>query len=398
MVDRQSTEHGRHDEADERHEPESLREDEPSEQVDSREHQTGGERDRKAEEPGKTRRRSPWRRAILILVLLVAVIGGIYYWWSTKDIESTDDAFTDGRAVMIAPHVSGYVIALEVTDNQFVKQGDVLLEIDPRDFIAARDQAQANVASVRGQLDAAKYASEVARKNFPAQLAQAQAQLASARANLFKAQTDYQRQHTLSRAATTQQEIDASTAALQQAQAQVAQADAQVQQATPVPQNIGQVEARVEQLEGMLKQAQAQLDQANLNLAWTKVTAPQDGWITKRSVEKGNLVQSGQNLLSIVTPEVWVTANFKETQLKSMRPGQAVNIYVDANGKTYKGHVDSVSGSSGARLSLLPPENATGNYVKVVQRVPVKIVFEPGQNDDHYLRLGMSVEPKVFLK
>ena len=379
MVDRQSTEHGRHDEADERHEPESLREDEPSEQVDSREHQTGGERDRKAEEPGKTRRRSPWRRAILILVLLVAVIGGIYYWWSTKDIESTDDAFTDGRAVMIAPHVSGYVIALEVTDNQFVKQGDVLLEIDPRDFIAARDQAQANVASVRGQLDAAKYASEVARKNFPAQLAQAQAQLASARANLFKAQTDYQRQHTLSRAATTQQEIDASTAALQQAQAQVAQADAQVQQATPVPQNIGQVEARVEQLEGMLKQAQAQLDQANLNLAWTKVTAPQDGWITKRKRRKG---QSGAVRSEPALDGDAGSMGHRQLQGNAAQPDAA---RPDGgyrrrclSGLKLTGHVDSVQLGTGSRFSAFPAENATGNFVKIVQRVPVKIVIDSG--------------------
>ena len=147
-----------------------------------------------------------------------------------------------------------------------------------------------------------------------------------------------------------------------------------------------------------MQEKQAALEQAELNLQYTKIIAPVDGVVTK-SVEVGMNVQPGQQLLTIVPlDDVWVTANFKETQLKYMRPGQRAEIKVDANGRTYKGHVDSIAGSSGARLSLLPPENATGNYVKVVQRVPVKIVLDPGQNYDHYLRLGMSVEPKVFVK
>ena len=171
--------------------------------------------------------------------MLAAVIGGVTYWFLTRNQETTDDAYTDGRAVAIASHVSGYVTALNVNDNQFVHEGDVLVEIDPRDYIAARDQAQGNLLSTHGQLEGARYGSEVARKNFPAQLSQAQAQVLAARATLFKAQTDYNRQHSLPKGATTQQEVDASTAALQSAQAQVAQAEAQVEQAMPVQANIG---------------------------------------------------------------------------------------------------------------------------------------------------------------
>src|SRR5271166_1658842 len=278
--------------------------------------------------PAKKKR--SFARILVILAVIAAVIGGVVYWWSVRNLETTDDAFTDGNAIAIAPHVSGYVTALDINDNQFVRKGDVLLQIDPRDYIAARDQTLGNLADVHGQLLAAQYGSEIARKNFPAQLAQAEAQLLTAKANLFKAQTDYQRQRSLPKGATTQQEVDTANAAYQAAQAQVAQAEAQVQQATPVQQNIGQTDARVEQLDGMLKQAQAQVDQANLNLDWTKVVAPQDGWVTKRNVDRGNYVQSGQSLLSLVTPQVWVTANLKESQLDRMRPGQKVDISVDA--------------------------------------------------------------------
>jgi membrane fusion protein (multidrug efflux system) len=336
---------------------------------------------------------------IVFLVVAALIAGGVYYWLSTRNIESTDDAYTDGYVVSVAPQVSGQVTVLAVRDNQFVHAGDVLVQIDPRTFQAAVDQAKANLENAEGQLVAAKFASEIARKNYPATLLQAQAQLASAEAQLFKAQTDAHRQHALPKAATTQQDIDTADAALMQAQAQVKLAEAQVQQAAPVQQNIGQTDARVTQLDGGVAQAKAQLEQAELNLEWATVRAPQDGWVTKRSVNQGDYLTAGQALMSLVTPQVWVTANFKETQLDRMRPGQKVDFEVDAYPSlTLHGHVDSVQLGSGSRFTAFPAENATGNYVKIVQRVPVKLVIDSGLDPNLPLPLGISVVPTVRLK
>jgi len=345
--------------------------------------------------PGETPapKKRPWVRIILILVALAAVIGGVTYWFLTRNEESTDDAYTDGRAVAIASHVSGYVTALNVRDNQFVHKGDVLVEIDPRDYIAARDQAQGNLLSTQGQLEGARYSSEVARKNFPARLGQAQAQLQAARATLFKAQNDYNRQHSLPKGATTQQEVDAATAALQSAQGQVAEAEAQVQQATPVQANIGETDSRVDQLAGIEKQAQAQLDQANLNLQYTRVTAAQSGRVVNLSGAVGTFTTAGQSLMMFVPDDIWVVANYKETQLRDMRPGQPVELTIDGYpGRKLTGRIASVQPGSGTAFSLLPAENATGNYVKVVQRVPVKIVVDHWP-DDVAIGPGMSVVP-----
>jgi len=378
-------------------EPENLREDERQ----SRERDGRGERDERREERNgeKPRRRSPWTLIIVAIVVLAVLIGGVIYWFATRDLESTDDAYTDGRAVTIAPHVSGYVTALDVNDNQRVKAGQLLAQIDPRDFQAARDQAEGNLRVAEAQLDNGRISLETARISDPAKLASARAQLDSARAALANAQAEYNRQHGVPRAATTQQNIDTSTANLRSAQAQVAQAEAQVRQADLVPQLIAQAEAQVRQLEGQVEQAKAQLAQAELNLGWTRITAPQDGWITQRRIEKGNLVQSGQSIFSIVTPEVWVTANFKETQLDRMRPGQRVDVAVDAYPSLkLSGHVDSIQLGSGAQFAALPPENATGNFVKIVRRVPVKIDIDHGLPPDMPLPLGISVTPTVHLK
>ncbi|HST90316.1 MAG TPA: HlyD family secretion protein [Ktedonobacterales bacterium] len=378
-------------------EPENLREDERQ----SRERDGRGERDERREERNgeKPRRRSPWTLIIVAIVVLAVLIGGVIYWFATRDLESTDDAYTDGRAVTIAPHVSGYVTALDVNDNQRVKAGQLLAQIDPRDFQAARDQAEGNLRVAEAQLDNGRISLETARISDPAKLASARAQLDSARAALANAQAEYNRQHGVPRAATTQQNIDTSTANLRSAQAQVAQAEAQVRQADLVPQLIAQAEAQVRQLEGQVEQAKAQLAQAELNLGWTRIIAPQDGWITQRRIEKGNLVQSGQSIFSIVTPEVWVTANFKETQLDRMRPGQRVDVAVDAYPSLkLSGHVDSIQLGSGAQFAALPPENATGNFVKIVRRVPVKIDIDHGLPPDMPLPLGISVTPTVHLK
>jgi membrane fusion protein (multidrug efflux system) len=295
--------------------------------------------------------------------------------------------------------VAGTVISLDVADNQFVRRGDPLIHIDPRQYQNDRDLAQGAVDTAEAQMSAQSYGLEVARKNFPALLAQAQAQLASARATLGKAQADYDRQKSLSRQATSQQDVDAAKAALQLAQAQVALAEAQVVQNSPVPERIAETEKLVGQLQGQVEQARAKRAQADLNLEWTVVRAPQDGWITKRNVEVGNYVAPGQQIFSLVAPERWVIANFKESQLDRIRPGQKVKIEVDAYPSLkLEGHVDSIQQGSGSKFTAFPPENATGNFVKVVQRVPVKIVIDSGLDPDLPLPLGVSVTPVVSLK
>jgi membrane fusion protein (multidrug efflux system) len=331
-------------------------------------------------------------------LVLVAVAGATFYWYVTKDEATTDDAYTDGHAITVAPQVSGMVVALHVNDNQRVKAGDPLIEIDPRAYAAARDQAQGSLQVAEAQLANARINLESAKVDYPARLASAQAQLASAQANRFKADADSKRQHGLPKQATTQQEIDSASAALRSADAQVDQAQAVVRQADLVPQLIGQAEAQVRQLEGQVALAHAQLDQAALNLSWTKVTAPQDGWITKRNVEQGNYVQAGQSIFSIVTPDIWITANFKESQLARMRPGEKVDISVDAYPDLKLiGHVDSIQLGSGSRFTAFPPENATGNFVKIVQRLPVKIVIDSGLDPNLPLPLGLSVVPTIYL-
>ncbi len=355
------------------------------------------DKDREAEQARKKRR--PLIISIGVVVVALLLVGGLYYWLTTRNLESTDDAYTDGRAISIAPQVSGIVVSLDVTDNQFVKQGQPLIHIDPRQYQTDREQAEGALATAKAQYQGQQYGAEIARKNFPAQLEQAQAQLANAKANLAKAQADYNRQQSLSKPATSQQEVDAATAALKQAEAQVMLADAQVTQNSPVPQRIGETDAQVGQLKGQIEQAQARLDQANLNLSWAVVTAPQDGWITKRNVEKGTYVAPGQQIFSIVAPEVWVTANFKESQLADMRKGQAVRIAVDAYPRLdLRGHVDSIQLGSGSKFTAFPPENATGNFVKVVQRVPVKIVIDSGLDPNIPLPLGISVTPSVTVR
>ncbi|MCQ8241022.1 HlyD family efflux transporter periplasmic adaptor subunit [Rhizosaccharibacter radicis] len=332
----------------------------------------------------------------LILFVILLVVGGFFYWYLTRNEESTDDAYTAGRTVNIAPHVAGYVIELAVNDNQFVREGQVLLRIDPRNYQASVDQAQASVDQAKGQLEGAKYQVEVSKKNFPGQLKVAQGQLAMAQAQQFRAETDYKRQHSISRAATTQQDIDYSTAALDQAKAQVLQSQGQLEQATPVAANIGNSQTRVTQQSGTLEQAEAQLATAKLNLEWTVIRAPHDGWIAQRNVERGNYVQSGQSLFSIVEPEVWISANFKETQIARMRPGQPATVSVDAYPQLkLHAHVDSIQLGSGAAFSAFPPENATGNFVKIVQRVPVKLVIDDGLDPSLPLPIGISVEPTV---
>jgi membrane fusion protein (multidrug efflux system) len=264
----------------------------------------------------------------------------------------------------------------------------------------ARDQAAGQLAAMQAQLDNAKVALEKARTTYPAQLKQAQGQLLEAQGRFFQAQRDYDRQHHVDRAATTQQTIDQSDSSLKIALGQVEEAEGQVHQAELIPEDIAQAEAQVKQLEGQRLQAEASLAQAELNLSYTRVTAPHEGWVTKRNVEQGALMQPGTLVMALVEPEEWVTANYKETELTRMRPGQRVEIRVDAYPDLrLEGHVDSVQLGSGSRFTAFPAENATGNFVKIVQRVPVKIVIDKGLDPNAPpLPLGMSVIPTVYFK
>jgi membrane fusion protein, multidrug efflux system len=383
----------------------------------------------------------PQARIVLIIALVVAAIGGYFAYRYFASYESTDDAQVDGHLMPISARISGYVTKVNIDDNQFVRAGTVLVEIDPKDYQVALDQAQANLADAQAQaqaqninvpittqtttsqVDAAQANVEDAKAGITAaqqQFDASQAQLAQAQANDVKAQNDLLRYKQLvDKQEVSQQQYDqaiasakassASVAAAQssaaaagqaitQAKARLVQMQANLSSAETAPRQVATTKARALSAAAVVQQKQSLVEQAQLNLSYTKIIAPVDGVVSK-SVEVGMNVSPGQQLLSIVPlNDVWVTANFKETQLKYMKPGQDAEIEVDANGRKYKGHVDSIAGSSGARLSLLPPENATGNYVKVVQRVPVKIVLDPNQNSDLYLRLGMSVEPKVYLQ
>jgi membrane fusion protein, multidrug efflux system len=348
------------------------------------------------EEP---RRRRVWPLIALGAALILAGIGGTIYWYQTKDEESTEDAYTDGRAITVAAHVPGYVTELAVDDNQFVHQGDLLVQIEPKDYVAARDQAAGELATAQAQLEDAVAALAIARTTFPAQLSLARGRLEQAQGQLFQAQREYRRQHSVDRAATSQQDIDASTANLKTMQGVVDQAEAQLRQAEPVDRQIAEAVARVHELQGQVQQAVGRLAQAEINLGYTRITAPRDGWITMRSVEKGNYLQTGGQLFAIVTPELWITANFKETQLTRIRRGQKVEIEVDAYPDLHlEGHVDSIQLGSGSKFTAFPPENATGNFVKIVQRVPVKILIDKGLDPSRPLPLGISVVPTVRLK
>ena len=345
------------------------------------------------------RRRPSAARWALLLIVVVAVGAATGYWYLTKDEISTDDAYTDGRAITVAPQVAGTVVALAVHDNERVRKGELLFQIDPRSYSAARDQAAANLTMAQAELDAARLRLQTAQIEYPARLAAAQAQLDAAKAASSKADADYRRQTRMPRQATTQEAIDTATAARLAAAAQVEQGDAALRQANTVRESVGQAEADVQQLTGKVALAKAALDQAALNLSWTSVVAPQDGWITKRNVEQGNYVTPGQSVLAIVTPDIWVTANFKESELDRIRPGERVDIAVDAYPELkLRGHVDSIQLGSGSRFTAFPPENATGNFVKLVQRVPVKVVIDSGVDADHPLPLGISVVPTIRLR
>ena len=355
----------------------------------------------KSNDKSNGQKKGPGKTPLIILAVVVAllILGGLIWWFATRNQVSTDDAYTDGDAVTIAPKVSGYVVVMNLGDNKFVHKDDLLIKIDPRDYQAQLDQASAQLGLAKAQLDAAQVQLDIARVQYPAQLTQAKAQEQSAQANLVQTRAAYERQRAVDIRATSQQNIDTATAQQKSALANVAQAQAQVQTASLVPQQISQAQATVEERRQEVHQAEAQVEAAALNLSYTELRAPADGWVTKRNVQYGTFLQAGTSIFSLVTTTVWVTANFKESQLERMRPGDSVDVSNDAYPDLkLHGHVDSIQLGSGSRFSAFPAENATGNFVKIVQRVPVKILIDSGLQPDVPLPLGLSVVPKVMLK
>ena len=390
-------------------------------------------------------------------VVLLLVAGAGVWFWATSGRESTDDAQVDARVTQIASRVAGTVAKVAIADNQLVEAGTVLIELDPRDYQVAVDKARAeladaeatalaaqsnvpitattaasNVTTARGGIAQAQSGVTAADKEVEAaraRLVTAQARLREAEANAARAARDVERfRGLLAKDEISQQQFDTTAAGadalkagvdsahsqiaeaeagirvaeskLAQSRAGEQQAQAELETAQTGPSQIAATRARASSAEARVMQARANLAQADLNLQYTTVKAPARGIVSKKGVNAGQVVQAGQPLLALVQiDDVWVTANFKETQLKDMRPGQRATIDVDAfGGREFKGKVDSLAGATGARFSLLPPENATGNFVKVVQRVPVKIVLEAGQDPEHLLRPGMSVTPTVQVR
>ena len=391
---------------------------------------------------GRSRTQSSGFRIGVGIAIIVLLIAGFFAYRYFTSYESTDDAEIDGHINPISARISGHVTKLNVDDNQYVPAGTVLVEIDATDYQVAYDRAKAEyenaqaaalaagvnvpitgvntssqISATEADVSSARAGIQAAKQQFEA----AKAQLQEAEANNVKAQNDLGRYKQLvEKQEISQQQFDQATAASQasaaavagarasadaaqqqvtQAQGKLVQAEANSRYANTAPRQMEIIRAHASSALAEAQQKKADLDQAALNLQYTKIAAPVNGVVSDRTVEVGQNVSPGQELMKIINlDDVWVTANFKETQLRRMRVGQRVTIEVDANGRTYYGTVNSVAGASGARFSLLPPENATGNYVKVVQRIPVKIVLDPNSNKDHQLRPGESVTPKVWIR
>jgi len=385
----------------------------------------------------------------LILVAAVAI-----FWWRTSGRQSTDDAQIDGHITQIAPRVGGTIVQVNALENQAVKAGDVLAVIDHRDYQVAVDRARAELndalanasaattgipltevttetgaRSAAGGVEEAHAGVSIAERQVEAaraQLAPAQGRLREKEAAATKTARDVERLKGLvAKEEIAQQQYDAAVGAadaaraaadaarsdVASAQAAIAVAESRARQSQGAatqaqaalsasrtgPQQVRVTRARADVARARVQQAEAALAQAELNLQRASIVAPAAGVIGKKSVEVGQVVQPGQPLFALVgLQDVWVTANFKETQLRDVRPGQRVSVHVDALGRSLNGRVDSIAAATGAKFSMLPPENATGNYVKVVQRIPVKILIDPGQDPDHRLRPGMSVVPTIY--
>ena len=343
--------------------------------------------------PAKAKHRRPFLLALGAMVLLGAGVYGGKAFVHARHHESTDDAFVEGHVVQVSPKVAAHVIAVRFDDNQEVKQGQTLVELDPRDYAVAVEVAEANLLAARGRLAQAEAQGVVARAGAD----QARAEIASAEATSENAAADLRRNQDLNRQRVIdRREFDASNA---QAKGAAASLEAVRQRAAGARAQIALAEAQVQAARAEATQGEAGVRQARLNLGYCTITAPADGRVARKNVEPGNYAQPGQALLAVVQHDVWVVANFKETQLTDMRPGQPVELRVDAfPGRPLRGHVESLQLGTGARFSLLPPENATGNYVKVVQRNPTKIIFDEPADTLQKLAPGMSVEPEVRVR
>ena len=330
--------------------------------------------------------------AIGLLILAALVIAGVLYWLQARHFETTDDAFIDGYISQIASQVSGRVTRIAFNDNQQVKAGQLLLELDPRDYQVKLDQANAQRMQAAAQLDQAQAQLGLQQAN----LDQALANVRVTEADLQQAQNDLARFRAVDPKAVTRQQVDTSSSTVRSAQARL---DASRQAVAGVRAQITAQRASVAAAEAGVKQADVTVENAQLQLSYTHVTAPADGRATQRTVGLGNYVNPGQSLLAVVQNRLWVTANFKETQLALMQPGQPVRVRVDAcPGLDINARVDSFQAGSGSVFSALPAENATGNYVKVVQRLPVRITFEPQDLSGCRMAPGMSVSPRVTVR
>jgi membrane fusion protein (multidrug efflux system) len=334
----------------------------------------------------------PWFIVLMIVAAVIVLAAALGYWWYSRHYEWTDDAFIDGHVVQIAPKVAGYVVLLAVDDNQLVEAGDLVLEIDPRDFQTALERAEAAELSALERLRQTD--SQIAAAE--AQARAAEADEVAAAATAVNASRQKQRNELLAPHAVSQETLETSIA---QSEASSAQELAAGSRANAAAAEVALARAQRATAAASLAEAQAQVRESALNLSYCKLYAPVRGRVTHRSVEQGDYVQPGRALFALVEPDIWVTANFKETQLTHMRPGQPVEIRVDAYPHhVLHGHVDSFQRGSGARFSLLPAENATGNYVKVVQRIPVKLLFDDQLPGDMILGPGMSVVPTVTVR
>jgi len=396
------------------------------------------------------------RAIVLLIALAVIAVGSFYGWKYFSAYESTDDAEVDGHINAISARISGYVLDVPVEDEQYVKAGDVLARIDPKDYSVALANAQADLAAAeaaflssrtdvpitstttssqlknarsgRDDADAALLGSQRQLRAAQARLDTAEAQVREAQATYQNTADDVARYKLLiakdeisqqlydtsvsksnsakatvdarrAAAAEAEQNVRVAQTAIDQANARIAQADASIQSALTAPQQVAVSQARAKAAEALVAQRRALAEQAQLNLSYCTIVAPVSGIVGKKTVEAGANVSPGQQLMAVVPlDDIWITADFKETQLRLMKPGDRVTFSVDAYDREYRGKVTGIGGASGSRLSLLPPENATGNFVKVVQRIPVRIDIDPNQNSDHRLRPGMSVEPKVYVR
>ncbi len=403
------------------------------------------------------RRRPRLARSRVAAVVVVAVcVAGYFLWRHLDAYESTDDAQIDGHINSVSGRITGNVIEVRAEDEQYVKAGDVLVQLDPRDYQVALAKAQADLGDAEAALESSRIDVPITNTNTASQLKtatssradaaafvlgaqrqltaararldSAQAQVREAEANDQKANDDVARYKMLvdkneiprqqyetavSAAAAAQAALDARRASVREADDNVAvaqsavdqanqhntQADASIESAQTAPRQVAVSEARAKAALAQVAQKQALVEQAKLNVSYCTILAPVTGIVGKKTVELGQNISPGEQLMAVVPlDDLWVTANFKETQLSRMKSGQHVRISVDANGRTYTGTVVAVGGASGSRFSVLPPENASGNYVKVVQRIPVRINLDAGQNADHRLRPGMSVDPKVYVR